>query len=46
MIAADGEPGAVRVVTSDNWLADQARAAGATVEGAAGFRAQLGDARG
>lgn len=41
MIAADGEPGAVRVVTSDNWLADQARAAGASVEGAAGFRAQL-----
>ena len=45
MIAADGEPGAVRIVTSDNWLADQARAAGATVEGAAGFRAQLDDAR-
>jgi len=45
MITADGEPGAVRVVTSDNWLADQARAAGATVEGAAGFRAQLDDAR-
>src|SRR5918997_3274235 len=43
MIAADGEPGAVRIVTSDNWLADQARAAGATVEGAAGFRAQLDD---
>ena len=45
MIAAEGDPGAVRVVTSDNWLADQARAAGASVEGAAGFRAQLESAR-
>jgi uncharacterized protein YaiI (UPF0178 family) len=44
MITAEGDPGAVRVVTSDNWLADQARAAGASVEGAAGFRAHLEEA--
>lgn len=32
------EPGAVRVVTSDRWLADRAHAAGATVEPARAFR--------
>ena len=32
------EPGAVRVVTSDRWLADRAHAAGASVEPAAPFR--------
>jgi predicted RNA-binding protein with PIN domain len=32
------EPGAVRVVTSDNWLAERARAAGAAVEPAKPFR--------
>jgi predicted RNA-binding protein with PIN domain len=37
-VAADPEPRDVRVVTSDNWLADQVRAAGATVQPAEGFR--------
>jgi len=32
------EPGAVRVVTSDHWLADRAHAAGASVEPAQPFR--------
>jgi len=40
-LAADGEPGAVRVVTSDNWLAARAHAAGATVEPANAFRMRL-----
>jgi predicted RNA-binding protein with PIN domain len=40
-LRADPEPGSVRVVTSDNWLADRSRAAGATVEPAAAFRASL-----
>jgi predicted RNA-binding protein with PIN domain len=40
-LGADSEPGAIRVVTSDNWLADRVHAAGATVEPAASFRAQL-----
>lgn len=37
------EPAAalVRVVTSDRWLADRARASGATVEGADSFRSRL-----
>jgi predicted RNA-binding protein with PIN domain len=35
------DPAAVRVVTSDRWLADRAIAIGATVEGAASFRARL-----
>ena len=35
------EPGAIRVVTSDRWLADRVHAAGATVEPAAAFRTQL-----
>jgi uncharacterized protein YaiI (UPF0178 family) len=38
---ADPDPAAVRVVTSDRWLADRASAAGASVEGADGFRARL-----
>jgi predicted RNA-binding protein with PIN domain len=42
-LAADPEPGAVRVVTSDQWLADRVHAAGATVEPAQPFRAQLDD---
>ena len=37
----DAEPGAVRVVTSDLWLADRVRAAGASVEAAAPFRALI-----
>ena len=44
-LRADPEPGQVRVVTSDRWLADRARVAGATVEPAESFRARLeGDA--
>ena len=40
-LAADAKPGEVRVVTSDNWLADRVRAAGATVEPAGTFRNAL-----
>ena len=36
-LAADSEPGRVRVVTSDRWLADRVHAAGATVEPANSF---------
>lgn len=41
LLAAEPEPGAVRVVTSDNWLADRVHSAGATIEPAAGFRARI-----
>jgi uncharacterized protein YaiI (UPF0178 family) len=41
MLTADSQPGAVRVVTSDRWLADRVRAAGATVQPAAAFRTEL-----
>jgi predicted RNA-binding protein with PIN domain len=37
-IVAAGDAHDVRVVTSDGWLADQARAAGASVEPALAFR--------
>jgi predicted RNA-binding protein with PIN domain len=37
------QPGLVRVVTSDGWLGDRARAIGAAVEPAAPFRALLED---
>jgi len=40
-LAADPEPGTVRVVTSDRWLADRVHAAGATVHPADSFRSQL-----
>jgi predicted RNA-binding protein with PIN domain len=40
-LAADPRPGEVRVVTSDRWLAERSRAAGATVEPAAPFRDSL-----
>ncbi len=40
-LRADPDPGAVRVVTSDRWLADRAYAAGASVEGADSFRTRL-----
>jgi predicted RNA-binding protein with PIN domain len=40
-LRSDPEPAAVRVVTSDRWLADRAWAAGATVQGADSFRAML-----
>jgi predicted RNA-binding protein with PIN domain len=40
-LKADREPGAVRVVTSDRWLADRVHAAGASVHSADSFRALL-----
>jgi predicted RNA-binding protein with PIN domain len=40
-LTADAEPGAIRVVTSDGWLADRVHAAGATVHPANSFRAEL-----
>jgi uncharacterized protein YaiI (UPF0178 family) len=40
-VAADSEPGSLRVVTSDRLLGDQARAAGAAVVSAESFRTQL-----
>jgi predicted RNA-binding protein with PIN domain len=42
-LAADSDPGAVRVVTSDLWLADRVHAAGATVQASASFRALIED---
>jgi predicted RNA-binding protein with PIN domain len=41
LLRADPNPAAVRVVTSDRWLADQAWAAGATVVGSQAFRIRL-----
>jgi predicted RNA-binding protein with PIN domain len=43
-LKAESEPGAVRVVTSDRWLADRVHAAGATVQPADSFRSQLEEA--
>lgn len=43
LLLADAEPGAVRVVTSDSWLAGRAYAAGASVEPAAAFRTLIED---
>jgi predicted RNA-binding protein with PIN domain len=40
-LLSDPEPGAVRVVTSDSWLAARVYGAGASVEPANSFRAQL-----
>jgi predicted RNA-binding protein with PIN domain len=40
-LLADSDPAAVRVVTSDRWLADRAYAAGASVEGSDSFRTRL-----
>jgi predicted RNA-binding protein with PIN domain len=40
-VAAEREPGEIRVVTSDLWLVDRVRAAGASVHPADSFRAQL-----
>ncbi len=37
-LRADGDPGAIRVVTSDRWLADRVYTAGASVEPAEAFR--------
>ncbi|HYM55361.1 MAG TPA: NYN domain-containing protein [Solirubrobacteraceae bacterium] len=42
-LAADPEPGTVRVVTSDLWLADRVHAVGAAVEPSAPFRALIED---
>ena len=41
-LQAEPNASGVRVVTSDRWLADQAWAVGATVEGAESFRIRLG----
>ena len=38
---SDAEPTGIRVVTSDRWLADKARAAGATVWPAESFRNEI-----
>jgi len=43
-LAAEPEPGAVRVVTSDRWLVDRVHAAGAAAEPSAPFRALIEDA--
>ncbi len=40
-LSAEEQPAAVRVVTSDRWLADRAWATGASVEGADAFRTRL-----
>jgi uncharacterized protein YaiI (UPF0178 family) len=40
-LRADPNPGRVRVVTSDRWLADRAWAVGASVEGADSFRSRI-----
>jgi predicted RNA-binding protein with PIN domain len=40
-VAADAAPESIVVATSDRWLADQVRHHGATVVGAASFRARL-----
>jgi hypothetical protein len=40
-LTGDPEPGRIRVVTSDRWLADRVRITGATVEAAESFRARL-----
>ncbi len=41
LLLAMPEPGRVRVVTSDHWLGDRVRVAGATVEASAAFRAWI-----
>jgi predicted RNA-binding protein with PIN domain len=41
LLKADPQPHAVRVVTSDRWLAERAWALGASVEGADSFRSRL-----
>jgi predicted RNA-binding protein with PIN domain len=42
-VEADPDPGSLTVVTSDRELAERVRAAGAKVEGSAGFRRRLDD---
>lgn len=41
LLAGEPQPGTVRVVTSDQWLADRVHAVGATVQAAESFRMQL-----
>jgi len=41
MLRSDPDPASIRVVTSDRWLADQAWATGASVEGSESFRKRL-----
>jgi predicted RNA-binding protein with PIN domain len=41
LLREEPEPSAIRVVTSDGWLSDRARAAGASVDPATAFRALL-----
>jgi predicted RNA-binding protein with PIN domain len=43
IVEAHDDPASLHVVTSDHWLSDAARAAGATVEPSAGFRTRLED---
>lgn len=40
-VSIEREPGEIRVVTSDLWLVDRVRAAGATVQSADSFRAEI-----
>jgi uncharacterized protein YaiI (UPF0178 family) len=40
-LRAELEPSAIRVVTSDHWLADRVYAAGASVEPSERFRAEI-----
>jgi predicted RNA-binding protein with PIN domain len=44
LVGADAHPGEIRVVTSDNWLSDEVRKAGASVEPSEGFRSRIEDA--
>lgn len=44
LLLADPEPASIRVVTSDQWLGDRVRAAGASVEPANPFRTLIEDA--
>jgi predicted RNA-binding protein with PIN domain len=44
LLGREPQPGSVRVVTSDNWLADRVRAAGASVEPSEGFRRLIEEA--
>jgi uncharacterized protein YaiI (UPF0178 family) len=41
LLGAESQPGNVRVVTSDQWLADRVHAVGATVQASESFRSQL-----
>jgi len=43
LLRAEANPGSIRVVTSDTFLSDRARAVGATVDPAAAFRSLLED---